>query len=69
MATSTSTAACSSQELMENDLVDEIHLMVFPVLLGTGRRPVRGVERPQDDTARGLEAVGDGVAILTYERA
>ena len=42
-----------AQELMENDLVDEIHLMVFPVLLGTGRRPVRGVERPQDDTARG----------------
>src|SRR5918996_4993436 len=27
-----------AQELMENDLVDEIHLMVFPVLLGTGRR-------------------------------
>ena len=27
-----------AQELMENDLVDEIHLMVFPILLGTGRR-------------------------------
>ena len=25
-----------AQELMENDLVDEIHLMVFPVLLGPG---------------------------------
>jgi dihydrofolate reductase len=26
------------QTLIENDLVDEIHLMVFPVVLGTGRR-------------------------------
>jgi dihydrofolate reductase len=26
------------QELIENDLVDEIHLMTFPVILGTGRR-------------------------------
>ncbi len=26
------------QELIENDLVDELHLMVFPVVLGTGRR-------------------------------
>ena len=26
------------QALVENDLVDEIHLMVFPVVLGTGRR-------------------------------
>ena len=25
-----------AQELLENDLVDEIHLMVFPVVLGTG---------------------------------
>src|SRR5687768_4732783 len=27
-----------AQALFENDLVDELHLMVFPVVLGTGRR-------------------------------
>ena len=26
------------QALIEGDLVDEVHLMVFPVILGTGRR-------------------------------
>ena len=26
------------QEMLENDLVDEIRLMVFPVVLGTGRK-------------------------------
>src|SRR5918998_5668377 len=26
------------QTLIENDLVDELHLMVFPVILGTGKR-------------------------------
>jgi riboflavin biosynthesis pyrimidine reductase len=24
--------------LVENDLVDELHLMMFPVVLGTGKR-------------------------------
>src|SRR5918994_3379957 len=27
-----------AQTLIEHDLVDEVHLMVFPVVLGTGKR-------------------------------
>ena len=33
------------QTLLENDLVDQLHLMVFPVVLGAGKRAVRRDER------------------------
>jgi dihydrofolate reductase len=55
-------------ELVENDLVDEIHLMVFPVVLGTGDR-VFG-ETSDKKTMKLVEAkpVGpDGVLVLTYQ--
>ena len=58
------------QALMEADLVDELHLMVFPVLLGTGRR-LFGVTSERTDW-RLVESrpVGpDGVLVLVYERA
>jgi dihydrofolate reductase len=58
------------QTLVENDLVDEIHLMVFPVVLGTGRR-VFG-ETSDRKTLRLVESkpVGpDGVLVLVYRRA
>jgi dihydrofolate reductase len=57
------------QALLENDLVDELRLMLFPVVLGTGKRlfgeasdkkPMRLVES---------QIVGDGVAILVYQPA
>jgi dihydrofolate reductase len=58
------------QELLESDLVDELHLMVFPVVLGTGRRLFG---ETSDRTGwRLLESrpVGpDGVLVLVYERA
>ncbi|MFL5921297.1 MAG: dihydrofolate reductase family protein [Gaiellaceae bacterium] len=28
--------------LIENDLVDELRLMIYPVVLGAGERPLRG---------------------------
>jgi dihydrofolate reductase len=58
------------QEMIENDLVDEIHLMVFPVVLGTGDR-VFG-ETSDKKTMRLVEAkpVGpEGVLVLTYQKA
>jgi len=56
-------------ELMENDLVDQVNLMVFPVVLGTGFR-VFG-EYSDRKVMRLVESktVGDGIVVLVYERA
>ena len=55
--------------LLDNDLVDELRLMVFPVVLGSGKRLFAG-----DASHRPLELVesrnvGDGVVILIYRQA
>ena len=57
------------QELIEADLVDQINLMVFPVILGTGKRALE--EKPEWRKLRLKESkvVGDGVLVLVYERA
>ncbi|HEY6496144.1 MAG TPA: dihydrofolate reductase family protein [Trebonia sp.] len=55
------------QTLIEHDLVDELRLFVFPVVLGSGtrlfgetsdRKPIRLIDS---------RTVGDGLAFLTYE--
>jgi dihydrofolate reductase len=57
------------QSLLERDLVDELRLMVYPVVLGSGKRlfgetsdkkPLRLVES---------KTVGDGVTLLVYRPA
>ena len=58
-----------AQALLEHDLVDELRLMVFPVVLGSGRRlfgQARDKKRMRLVESR---SVGDGVVILVYERA
>jgi dihydrofolate reductase len=58
------------QALIEADLVDELHLMVFPVILGTGRRLFGETGEKSDWRLTEAKPVGpDGVLVLIYERA
>jgi len=54
--------------LVEHDLVDELRLMVFPVLLGAGKRLFPEGEAKRPLRLAEAKTVGDGVAILRYER-
>jgi dihydrofolate reductase len=57
------------QALIEADLVDELHLMVFPVILGTGRRLFGETSEKSDWRLTEAKPVGsDGVLVLIYER-
>ena len=56
--------------LFEHDLVDELHLMVFPVILGTGRRLFGETTEKTDWRLAEAKPVGpDGVIVLIYQRA
>src|SRR3954465_10275246 len=57
------------QQLIEGDLVDQINLMVFPVILGTGRRAFEETPERRKLQLRESKVVGDGVLVLIYERA
>ena len=57
------------QTLIENDLVDELHLMIFPVVLGTGRRVFGDTSDKKAMRLVDSKTVGEGVVILIYERA
>jgi dihydrofolate reductase len=56
------------QSLIENDLVDELRLMVFPVVLGTGKRLLGQSTDKKRLRLSSSTVVGDGVAIQVYTR-
>jgi dihydrofolate reductase len=56
-----------AQTLLEAELVDELRLMVFPVLLGSGRRLFGSSDGKRRMRLTDSKTVGDGVAILIYE--
>jgi dihydrofolate reductase len=57
------------QALVDNDLVDELRLMVFPVVLGSGKRLFGDTSDKKRLQLADSKMVGDGVAILTYKPA
>jgi dihydrofolate reductase len=56
------------QDLVENDLVDQVNLMIFPVVLGTGKRVFGDYSDKKDMKLVESKTVGDGVVVLIYER-
>jgi dihydrofolate reductase len=60
-------SATLARALFENDLVDELRLMVFPVVLGGGRRLFDAGSKKRLELAES-RTVGDGVLILIYRR-
>jgi len=57
------------QTLLEHDLVDELRLMVFPVVLGAGKRLFGETTDKKRLELSSSTVVGEGVAIQVYERA
>jgi dihydrofolate reductase len=55
------------QTLIEHDLVDELRLMVYPVVLGSGKRLFGETTDKKPLRLVDSKVVGDGVAILIYE--
>jgi dihydrofolate reductase len=61
-------SATLAQALLDQGLVDELRLMVFPVVLGSGKR-LFGASGKKPLKLAESRTVGDGVAILVYEPA
>jgi dihydrofolate reductase len=53
--------------LIEHDLVDELRLVVFPVVLGAGERLFGETSVKKSMRLVGTGTIGDGLAFLTYE--
>ena len=57
------------QTLLEHDLVDELRLMVFPVVLGSGKRLFGDMSDKKTLQLADSRTVGDGVMILIHRPA
>jgi dihydrofolate reductase len=56
------------QGMLERDLVDELRLMVFPVVLGEGKRVFGPVSDKKTLKLAESRTVGEGISVLIYER-
>src|ERR1700689_4316748 len=55
------------QALLEHDLVDELRLVVFPVVLGAGQRLFGETREQKPMRLIDTKTIGDGLAFFTYE--
>ena len=57
-----------AQTLIEHDLVDAIHLQVYPIVVGAGKRLFADTSATKRLRLAEAKTVGDGVHILIYEK-
>ena len=57
-----------AQTLIEHDLVNAIHLQVYPVIVGAGKRLFAETSVTKQLRLTEAKTVGDGVQILIYEK-
>ena len=55
-----------AQTLIGNDLVDELHLLVYPVLVGAGKRLFAATSAKKNLRLAEAKTFDDGVHLLVY---
>ncbi len=56
-----------ARTLIDNDLVDELRLVVFPVVVGAGERLFGDTGEPKPLHLLSTRTIGDGLMLLSYE--
>ena len=57
-----------AQTLIEHDLVDAIHLQVYPIIVGAGKRLFADTSTTKRLSLIEAKTVGDGIQFLIYEK-
>ncbi len=57
-----------AQALLEHDLVDALHLLTYPVIVGAGKRLFAGTSATKGFRLAEARTFGDGVHLLVYHR-